>query len=215
MNFSHMMALMTLESASNMIDLISDEPNVLQLYEICPWWCILRQLMQAAIVILLELSFGSVHLPEEESKFVQLAKKCIRWFFAIPGPSARRAWRLCDSIFRKLAQSMKYTTDDIPSLSLARDQNPNVSVPGRSIDRSPEITRDYFNLRAEDMPLFGSLPVPEADLWTSLLGQSTPGLSSAQEPIASTDSYLPYDPLSDDFIRSFFAAPGEDSGEEF
>ncbi|KAJ5327655.1 hypothetical protein N7452_008045 [Penicillium brevicompactum] len=210
--FSHSMALITLESATSMINLISDAPNVLQLYEMCPWWCVLRQLMQAAVVILLELSFGSVHNPEEEPNFVQLAKKCIRWFFAMPEPSAQRAWRLCDSIFRKLARGMKYSTSDIPSHPSLRHHHSNLSIPQTSPDRASDHVLDYFNLQPEDISLFGSHPAPEAHLWTSFLGHATPELtSSAQEPLAPADPYLPYDPLSDDFLRAFFAAPGEDS----
>ncbi|CAG8375358.1 unnamed protein product [Penicillium salamii] len=210
--FSHTMALITLDSATCMINLISDEPNVLQLYEMCPWWCILRQLMQAAVVILLELSFGSVHIPEDEPKFVRLVKKCIRWFFAMPEPSAQRAWRLCDSIFRKLAQGMKYNTNDIPHHSSPRYHPSSLSAPPMASHPSPEILQDYFNLQPEDMTLFGSHPAAEAPLWTSFLSHPTTGLtSSVQDPVAPADPYLPYDPLGDDFIRAFFAAPGDGS----
>ncbi|CAG7983819.1 unnamed protein product [Penicillium olsonii] len=211
--FSHTMALMTLDSATCMINLISDEPNILQLYQMCPWWCILRLLMQAAVVILLELSFGSVHIPEDESKFVQLVKKCIRWFFAMPEPSAQRAWRLCDSIFRKLARGMKYSTTDIPSQASSRDHS-HLSSRSLPPHHPPDVAQDYFNLQPEDMSLFGSHSTTELPLWTNFLGHSTPGLTPpVQDPLAPADPYLPYDPLGDDFIRAFFAAPGEDNRE--
>ncbi|KAJ5197887.1 uncharacterized protein N7498_007004 [Penicillium cinerascens] len=212
--FSHTMAVVTLESACGMIDLIPDEPNVLQLYDICPWWCILRQMMQAAIVLLLELSFGSVHMPEEEEKFVRLAKKCIRWFYAMPEHSSRRAWQLCDSSFRKLASGMKYSIDDIPSHPYQQD--PNSSMTAAHLPFHPPTapsSRDYFTL-PEEMSIFGSRQVPEADLWTSYFNLPTPDLmSSLQGPVEMADSYFPYDPLSEEFIRSLLPS-SEDPREQ-
>ncbi|KAJ5297090.1 uncharacterized protein N7443_007983 [Penicillium atrosanguineum] len=213
--FSHTMAVVTLESACGMIDLIPDEPNVLQLYDICPWWCILRQLMQAAIVLLLELSFGSVHMPEEEDKFVRLAKKCIRWFYAIPEHSSRRAWQFCDSSFRKLASGMKYAVDDIPSHPYQPE--PDSSETPSHLPFHPPLaptSRDYFTLPQEELSIFGSRPVPEADLWTSYFNLPTPDLmSSFQRPVEMADSYFPYEPLSEDFIRSLFPSTEENHRE--
>ncbi len=94
--------------------------------------------MQATTVILLELSFGSVHIPEDEDRFVGLAKKSIRWFHAMSDRSigSRRAWQLCDSCVRKLATGMKYNTDDLlshprPSLSAhaRKSVSSRISVP--------------------------------------------------------------------------------------
>jgi len=212
--FSHAMAVVTLESACGMIDLIPDEPNVLQLYDVCPWWCILRQLMQAAIVLLLELSFGSVHIPEEEEKFVRLAKKCIRWFYAMPEHSSRRAWQLCDSSFRKLAGGMKYSTDDLPSHPYQQDPNSSVTASHLPFHPPPaQSSRDYFTL-PEESTLYGSRQVPESDIWTSYFNLPTPDLmSSLQGPVEMADSYFPYDPLSEEFIRSLFPAGEEEPRE--
>lgn len=206
--FSHMMAIVALESASNMLALIPDQPDIHQLYQVCPWWCVLRYLMQAATVILLELSFGSVHKPEDEEEFVKLSKKSIRWFAAMSERSigSRRAWQLCDSSFRKLASSMKYSTDDIPSSPRPQRRatvNPAFTTEFGPIDPS---SREYFNLPLDDRTLFGQNHVPDEDIYTNYFNLPTPDLmSSLQGPPGLVDgSYFPYDPLSGEFIRSLF-----------
>lgn len=219
--FSHMMAVITLESASRMLDMIPDEPNILQLYQICPWWCVLHYLMQAATVILLELSFGVIHVPEQEDKFVQLSKKAIRWFHAMSERSigSRRAWQLCDSSFRKLAGSSKYSTDDLPSQQRHQD-HPTAStvsqMPAESDQPARPYPRDYFSLQPEDMNLFGSYPAPETNAYTSYFNLPTPDLAWAlpAQPEATEESYFPYDPLSQEFIRSFFPSSEDESKEQ-
>lgn len=218
--FSHMMAVITLNSASGMLDLIPDEPNILQLYKLCPWWCVLRYLMQAATVILLELSFGSVHMPEEELKLVKLSKKCIRWFHAMSERSigSRRAWQLCDSTFRKLASGMKYNTDDIPSKPQERhivpeegpSENPNFFGPA-----VPSMPRDYFNFHLEDPSLFGPRPPTEEDIWTNYFNLPTPDFMPSLQGNSHVpdDTYFPYDPLSEDFMRSLFPSSEEENRE--
>ncbi|KAJ5693298.1 hypothetical protein N7462_002721 [Penicillium macrosclerotiorum] len=219
-SFSHMMAVITLDSASRMLDLVPDEPDILQLYQICPWWCVLRYLMQAATVILLELSFGSVHMPEEEKKFVRLAKKSIRWFYAMSERSmgSRRAWQLCDSSFRKLASGMKYTTNDIPFEPY--QQGPATAettnrLPAPSSRATTSTSSDYFSLQLEDMNPFVSRPTPEADIWTSYFNLPTPDLMWAplHHTELSHDSYFPNAPLNEDLIRSFFQSSDEETRE--
>lgn len=218
--FSHTMAVITLESASCMLDLIPDEPNVLQLYHICPWWCVLRYLMQAATVILLELSLGSVHMPEEEQKLVRLSKKSIRWLFAMSERSigSQRAWQLCDSSFRKLASGMKYNTDDIPAQPSQPDRTAAEHashLPTGSGHVVPSTSRDHCNPQLEDVNSFGPRPLPDGDMRTNYFNLPTPDLMSSLQgqPEMTDDSYFPYDPLSGEFIRSFFPSSEDESRE--
>jgi hypothetical protein len=222
--FSHMMALITLDSASRLLGLLPDEPDVLQLFQICPWWCVLRYLMQATTVILLELSFGSVHIPEDEGRFVRLAKKSIRWFHAMSDRSigSRRAWQLCDSSFRKLASGMKYNTDDLPSHPRPQERFAENNI---SSSRMPSFhhgghsssSNDYFMVRPEGMNHFlhrpAPAPVPDGNVWTNYFNLPTPDLMwPLSDPGEITeDSYFPYDPLSEEFIRSFFPSSDEEN----
>lgn len=216
--FSHSMAVIALESASRMLDLIPDEPNILRLYEICPWWKVLRYLMQAATIILLELSSDCVHMPDDEAKFVQLAKKCIRWFYAMSEGSmgSRRAWQFCDSIFRKLANGMKYTTDDIPALQSLQQAGPNTeNISQFSAENSstvPSPSQDYFSLQFESPAPSESHSAPE-DIWANYFNLPTPDLMWSIQglPEMAEDSYFPHDPVNEEFIRSLFTSSEEES----
>lgn len=107
--FSHEMALVTLESARLMFDLIPNSPDPIWLYRTCPWWCILYYLMQSGTVLLLELSFGCIHQPEEEN-ISKYSRKVVLWLLSMSDYSlaSRRAWELYDSSLRQISQGMDY-----------------------------------------------------------------------------------------------------------
>lgn len=117
--FSHRLAMLTLESASRMLDLIPDAPDPLQLYQLSPWWCILHYMMQATTVLLLELSFGNLHAPQDQPQTLQSAKKAIRWLHAMSAYSVatHRAWQLCDTCLRRIARGLNLDVGDMPTLS--------------------------------------------------------------------------------------------------
>ncbi|KAJ6144388.1 hypothetical protein N7470_008283 [Penicillium chermesinum] len=225
--FSHNMALTTIDAASRMLELIPDEPDVIQLYQVCPWWSVLRYLMQAATVFLLELSFGCVHVPEQEKTIVSLTKKCIRWFFAMSERSigSRRAWQLCDTSFRNLASGMKYNTDDLPT------QNHQDYVPARISPLAPIESGntfalpsgDYFTMPMEDLNLFGHQNPLDGELLPNYFNPNpnpNPNPHPQNSDVAqghvemNDEFYLPYDPLSGDFIRSFFPSSEEDKEQQ-
>lgn len=122
--FSHRLAMLTLESASRMLDLIPDVPDPLQLYQLSPWWCILHYMMQATTVLLLELSFGNVHAPPDQPHTLQSAKKAIRWLHAMSAYSvaSHRAWQLCDTCLRRLAKGLNLDVGDMPTLPGIHDE---------------------------------------------------------------------------------------------
>ncbi|CAG8882938.1 unnamed protein product [Penicillium egyptiacum] len=213
-SFSHEMAVVTLESAWRMLDLIPDEPDALQLYRIAPWWCILHYLMQAATVLLLELSFGTVHMPEEEKNFIILSKKAVRWLFAMSEQSiaSRRAWQLCDLSLRKLAEGMKYDVSDMPSYPYTPEPTSTVdseSPPSQPISHA---AGDYW------VPVQERLPVSAPDAPPAEDHYAYPGISTADLMNSLTaeaqDSYFPYDPITGEFMRSFFPHSNEDENWE-
>lgn len=228
--FSHDMAVSTLESARRMFDLVPDVPDALRLYGICPWWCILHYFMQATTVLLLELSFGSVHMPEEENNMLEASKKAIRWLFAMSQCSlaSRRAWELCDSNLRRIAVGMNYDLSDMPPASESATKSVD-SVDAENVDpvaRQTNVTPASVLLNPAD-PL--SQPVVAATQPSDLGVQYNPtqpplysGFPTSFNPSPSTldmatdvDAYFPYDPISGEFIRSFFpASTDEDPWEQ-
>lgn len=151
--FSHGMAVVSLESALRMLELLPDEPNAIQLYQICPWWCNLHYLMQAATVLLLELSFGNIHMPEEEPNFFAAAKKAVRWLYAMSECSAasRRAWQLCDSNLRRIAYGMNYDVSDMPESAYeTRPAHPLSMQPQRYNPQNTNLTSTTMCYDATD-----------------------------------------------------------------
>lgn len=114
--FIHDMAIITLESAMKVLELIPDEPSPVQLYQFAPWWRLLHYLIQSATVLLLELPFGSIHVPKGGQNFLAQAQESVRWLYAMSAHSvaSRRAWQLCDFSLRRLAAGMSYDVSDIP-----------------------------------------------------------------------------------------------------
>lgn len=213
--FSHDMAVFALESAVRMLDLIPDETDAVQLYGIAPWWCILHYLMQAATVLLLEISFGCVHMPEDEQKFVQQAKKAGRWLHAMSEHSiaSRRAWQLCDLSLRRLAAGMKFDVSDMPShaYQTAPPSTLPVTNPGPQ-ELNGQTYTSFWGSQPKD-PFFSNSPAQSAmqlpnphhsDVPTSDLATSTADGQFTDDP------YFPYDPISGEFIRSFFPQSNEE-----
>jgi hypothetical protein len=123
------MAVSAIKSAIQMAHLIPEEPNTGVSEAICHWWCLLHYAMQTLTVIILEISYGCVHLPEEASNLLQLAKKCIKWLdrMSTHSVAAHRAWQFCDKSLRRLAVTMDLDVSDLPSRSYRQqpvDTNP-------------------------------------------------------------------------------------------
>lgn len=227
-SFSHCMAEVTLESASQMLDLIPDHPDAIQLYEYGPWWCVLHYLMQAVTVLLLELSFGSIHLPDRERDILKSAKKGTRWLHGMSEFSiaARRAWQLCDINLRKIALGMDYDVSDMPNFVFGIDrerhmhdrgdqdapgaqENNDVLPDGDLTHPEPNII-SFANTGAEmvssNLP-FGPLSAaPEApglpradDLFIGAGVEDAAGMGTGT-------GYFPYDPIHGEFMQSFFPA---------
>ncbi|CAI7622992.1 unnamed protein product [Penicillium pancosmium] len=193
-SFSDEMAALSLESAMEMLALISDEPSPIQLYEISPWWCLLHYLMQAATVLLLELSFGSVHMPERKQNLIELTKKSVRWLYAMSEHSvaSQRAWQLCDVSLRRFALDMSFDVSDIPlatyhpspttdSTLETNDVSHSDHFPGISKQGIPGPSFDLFLANHLYQPFqLGSKPVLEKIPGNDPMNSIPPGLSDRE-----------------------------------
>ncbi|RJE23550.1 Transcription factor [Aspergillus sclerotialis] len=201
--FSQEIVVTTLNSSLQMLNLIPDEPDATRLYQFSPWWCILHFLMQATTVLLLELAFGSAHMPEEEMTFLTAAKKAIRWLYAMGECSiaSRRAWQLCDSNLQRIAIGLNYDVSDVPLFP----SEPESDQP------------DNFNYDPFPVPITTSstpLPGTTSDIIQDpFMDVSSQGNPSEQAPFpafnmvapsAGAPSSFPHDPIGGEFFRSFF-----------
>jgi Fungal specific transcription factor domain len=246
-SFSRKMALVSLEAAMRMLDLIPNPPDPFQLYQLAPWWCILHYLMQATTVLLLELSFANIHAPEEETNTFHAAKKAIRWLYAMSKSSTAslRAWQLCDGCMRRIAIGMNYDVSDLPpspseavlrrqKQSQARQQQPRETGDITQADtaaHSPTARESEpfaWSFGMEPLPtpqpdaakrreLIGDLeldqtaPVTAVELVTYPLSFSPLMMNfGGSSGPSTTESHFPYDPITDQFMGSFFPNPGDD-----
>ena len=104
-------------SAKAILEMLPNVPNAVGLYRVSPWWCLVHHLVQAATVLMLELSLRAYHMPNEAEEIVRAAKKAVLWLRAMSEEdmAAHRAWKLCDGMLRKVALKVGRTVDDVPA----------------------------------------------------------------------------------------------------
>ena len=104
-DFNRATAMKCIHAARDMLEMLPQEPNSVGLYTVAPWWSLVHYLMQAATVLMLELSFRSNHMPDKVEDIFDSAKKATDWLRSLSeeNEGARRAWSLCDEMLRKVA----------------------------------------------------------------------------------------------------------------
>ncbi|KAJ5936522.1 transcriptional regulator family: Fungal Specific TF [Penicillium verhagenii] len=94
------MAVICIEAAVKMIDILPDKVDIAWLYKETPWWCILHYVMQSTSVLLIAL-FNKDRLAMIASFDVDgKIKKALRWLeeMSTTDISSRRAWSICEDI---------------------------------------------------------------------------------------------------------------------
>ena len=143
LGFNTVTAQICVRAAMGMLKLLPKEPNVIGIYRISPWWCLVHHLMQAGTVLLLELSFHAEHLPQEMEEIWELAKKVLHWLRNMSEEvlAAKRGWLLYDDMIRKVAQNIGRNIDDLPSPNVVSSQ----TFPHGVTDDFPKDTSHTFS----------------------------------------------------------------------
>lgn len=211
--FSHEMVLVALESARLLLDLIPNSPDPVWLYQTCPFWCILHYIVQSGSVLLLELSFKCIHMPEEGKNILEYSKKAVLWLLAMSDHSlaSRRAWELCDSSLRRIARDMDYEMSDFSTTEYIHTPRPTQpcdstvsQAAGHIAPTSPLFDLDHQqHQQQQHQPQAASSSEPEQREYP-LCQKSPPKLGAhvAETLVSSPD--FPFDPISGELIRSFF-----------
>lgn len=217
--FNRAMSLSALESATQIAHLIPVDQMSSSPHRNGPWWCLLHSVMQAVTIMILEISFGSIHMPEGENNLLQLTKKCVRWLHITSEYSiaSRRAWQLCDIALRRLASSMgfqvsdmlshpywqgKYSTDDYFGFSpLETRQRSNIHV--KEVDKNIDTETMSFSNGPD------GVHVSSSESKHHFL-ETLPSVSSGPVKDGVSHSSFAYGPLGEDFIQTFFPELGSD-----
>lgn len=122
-------ATQCVESACSLLKLIPDHVDAMaEFLEFAPWWCLPHYVMQAAVVLILELSMRSKHLPDEEQQVTDLMKRAVRFFQQMSSVSlsADRCWRICEWFIRRLAPWVSLDVSRFPyQQHHTQDNNPD------------------------------------------------------------------------------------------
>lgn len=215
-SFDHNTATSALNSAIQIALLILEEFNSGSPHHNGAWWCRLHYTMQAATLIILEISFGSVHMPGKQRTLLQLAKNCIKWLHKTSEHSiaSHRAWLLCDNALRRLAPPLKLDVIDLPSRPFWQGQRPSEDYFGFCFNESK--TGPLGNMRpftekgSATRPVHKSQPTGPSSLESDLMASESSAVNSpaaAAEYIGGGD--LPSNAVSDDILHTFFSEFGD------
>jgi Fungal specific transcription factor domain len=201
-DFNRASAATCIDSAREMLQMIPDEPNAVGLNRIGPWWCILHRLMQATVILLLELSLRSHHMPEEAEDIFGSAKKAVRWLHSLgeESYSARRAWTLCDRMLRDTAPKIGREVDHLPERSPGPLSEPVYSNPQSAILASSSVRNNPALVMTSAIQSGDNFSVAQSDLgnMTAFAGYdeyiSYPG---GEQPTALLPTFSEMDFLTD------------------
>ncbi|KAJ4295076.1 hypothetical protein N0V90_007084 [Kalmusia sp. IMI 367209] len=114
-DFNRQTARTCVGAAMAMADLLPDNVDIVYLYKTGPWWCVVHNLMQALVTLLLEMSFGTVDLYQDGKEILSSAKKLIRWLrmMAKNNPIAERAYTVAFGVLQRLASKFNADISDI------------------------------------------------------------------------------------------------------
>lgn len=150
--FNRIAAARCVHAAQDLMDLLPNVPNAVGLYRVSPWWCLVHHIVQASTVLMLELSFRADHMPNEADDILKAAKKAVYWLrnMSDDNVAARRAWRLCDDLLRKVAPRVGREADTMPDGVLppsadytSQSTSMDPAQPGSpsNYNRGPDLTR--------------------------------------------------------------------------
>ena len=146
-NFNRQAAMACVDAARDMLRLIPDEPNAVGLISVGPWWSILHWIVQAATVLMLEISFRAHHMPEEADAILEASKKALRWLHALgeDNLSARRAWTLCIDLLHRAVSKIGREVNDMPTKAPGRSSvassSGDTSMAGSTPAKPSEVTQ--------------------------------------------------------------------------
>ncbi|OQD64975.1 hypothetical protein PENPOL_c006G09724 [Penicillium polonicum] len=88
------MAMVCLNSAGQMLDLLPNEPNISWLLGCSPWWCALHYLTQSTVVLITQLLTQNQATASEGKELLERVQKALRWLSecSAKDPSVKRAW---------------------------------------------------------------------------------------------------------------------------
>ncbi|PVH92275.1 hypothetical protein DM02DRAFT_544015 [Periconia macrospinosa] len=139
-NFDKQTARACVWAAKKLVLLLPAHSHVSYLCKIGPWWSVVHSLMQALIVLLLEMSYGTVHFPEDGEEILVSIKKLIRSLKAMGKNNkvAERAYTVAFQVLRGLASKLDAEISDLIWEDIAHSTAPSLDVRVPNVDSSQQ-----------------------------------------------------------------------------
>lgn len=98
-----------------MVDLFPDYTDATYLYNAGPWWSIVYNIMQVLIILLLEMSYGTVYFPDDSKEILVSVRKLVRYLRALTENNevTQRACTVALGALRELALTRKVDLSDL------------------------------------------------------------------------------------------------------
>lgn len=93
-------AALGVASAQALLRTFPAETDVAWVFQCTPWWCVLHYLTQAAAVLILEIHFRAIHVPEPISHIIGDVRIALRWLSKLTetGHAAKKAWTVVSKL---------------------------------------------------------------------------------------------------------------------
>ncbi|KAJ5142382.1 hypothetical protein N7526_003377 [Penicillium atrosanguineum] len=132
--FGNATAKTCVDTALALISVFPDAPDMEWLLKMTPWCSVLHFMMQALIILLIQLSVGPVEVmtthsaqsgqrrtraTENPEAILGACKKILRWLhcMAEQDASARRAFKICNNFIRRIAPAKEFNLHGIPLIA--------------------------------------------------------------------------------------------------
>jgi len=206
-DFNQKTAEACVQAAQAMTTLLPDEPDLAFVYEQCPWWCIVHNIMQAIAVFLLAMSFSQAHTSHPDKSMLKSTRKLVRWLECTSGSNAvaRRAYEKVVNIVDTGASQLQVDKSDIFAETVASQSH---SFQARQWPQSREIPPRYADSSHAgwEWPSYVD-PIATTDLDmqypTALWGQQ-PAEGSGEFKTGQHFTSEPYPQISSTFGNPFF-----------
>ncbi|KAE8396936.1 hypothetical protein BDV37DRAFT_292981 [Aspergillus pseudonomiae] len=111
-------AELCIDSACQILDLLPNEPDIVWLNQVSPWWCVLHYLMQSVTVLLIELEYCGRYSSDNTVRVNSMIEKALVWLSALAMDSlaAQRASEVCHDLYRRLFLRSTVEQSRLPEL---------------------------------------------------------------------------------------------------
>lgn len=159
-------AVACLQASLSIMRLLPDRTDLAWCYKLLQWWDFLHVLIQATVILLLDLTISPAATRPEEAPVLTVsttdvlngAKKGLLWLYCLGSTSeaARRSFRFCNACLCRIATTQDLDLSGIPlpgtsSSASGSSQDGKETVPHQEMVGDPESPRSSQGERSDDL----------------------------------------------------------------